>query len=63
MSCMTLAKYEQNTSLHVVNHTLLWFESRFYLMHVFESTTACCEAGMEDVFMTTVSNDLQVTTA
>ena len=30
---------------------------------VFESTAACCEAGVEDVVMTTVDNDQQVTTA
>ena len=41
----------------------LWFESCFYLMDVLESTTACCEACVEDVVMTTVANDLQVTTA
>ena len=40
-----------------------WFDSCFYLMDVFESTTACCEAGVEAVVMTTVANDLQVTTA
>ena len=35
-----------------------------FLSHgVFESTTACCEGGMEDVVMATVANDLQVTTA
>ena len=34
-----------------------------FLSHVFESTTACCEAGVEDVVMATVANDLQVTTA
>ena len=44
-------------------HVELWYESCFYLMYVFESTTACCEAGEEDVIMTTVANDLQVTTA
>ena len=43
-------------------HFELWFESCFYLMYVFESTTACCEAGEEDVVMATVANDLQVTT-
>ena len=32
-------------------------------MHVFESTSTCCEAGLEDVVMTTAANDLQVTTA
>ena len=37
------------------------FQSCFYL--VFECTTACCEAGVQDVAMTTVANDLQVTTA
>ena len=42
-------------------HFELWFE--LFLSHVFESTTACREAGVEDVFMTTVANDLQVTTA
>ena len=45
-------------------HFELWFsESCFYLMNVFECTTVCCEAGVEDVVMTTVANDLQVTTA
>ena len=44
-------------------HSELWFESCFYLMYVFESTTECCEVGVEDVVMTTVANDLQVTTA
>ena len=44
-------------------HSELWLESCFYLMFVFESTTACCEAGVEDVVMATVANDLQVTTA
>ena len=44
-------------------HSELWFESCFYLMCVFESTTACCEAGVEDVVMTTVANGLPVTTA
>ena len=35
-----------------------------FLSHgVFESTTVCCEPGVEDVVMTTVANDLQVTTA
>ena len=35
-----------------------------FLSHgVFESTTACCEGGVEDVVMATVANDLQVTTA
>ena len=34
-----------------------------FLSRVFECTTACCEAGVEDVVMTTVTNDLQVTTA
>ena len=35
-----------------------------FLSHgVFESTTACCEAGVKDVVMATVDNDLQVTTA
>ena len=35
-----------------------------FLSHgVFESTTACCEAGVEEVVMATVANDLQVTTA
>ena len=35
-----------------------------FLSHgAFECTTACCEAGVEDVVMTTVANDLQVTTA
>ena len=29
---------------------------------MFESTIACCEAGVEDVVMTTAANDLQVTT-
>ena len=46
----------------VVNHTKLWLESCFYLMYVSESTTTCCEAGVEDVVMTTAANDLQVTT-
>ena len=32
-------------------------------MYVLESTTACCEGGMEGVVMTTVANDIQVTTA
>ena len=41
----------------------LWFELCFYLMYVFEFTTAYCEAGVEDVVMTTVANVLQVTTA
>ena len=40
----------------------LWLESCFYLMYLFESTTACCEAGVEIVAMTTVANNLQVTT-
>ena len=44
-------------------HSELWFEPCFYLMYVFESTTACSEAGVEAVVMTTVANDLQVTTA
>ena len=44
-------------------HSELWFELCFYLMYVFESTTACCEVGVKDVVMTTVANDLQVTTA
>ena len=39
------------------------YELSFYHIDVFESTTACCEAGVEDVVMTTVANDLQVTTA
>ena len=34
-----------------------------FLSCVFESTAACCEAGVEDVVMTTVDNDQQVTTA
>ena len=42
-------------------HFELWFD--VYLMYVFESATACCEAGVEDVVMTTVANDLQVTSA
>ena len=29
-------------------------------MYVFEPTTACCEAGVEDVVMTTVANDLKL---
>ena len=45
----------------VVNHTQL--VRVMFLSHgVFESTTACCEAGVEDVVMATVAND-QVTTA
>ena len=34
--------------------------SRVFLSHVFESTTACSEAGVEDVVMTTVANDLKL---
>ena len=35
-----------------------------FLSHgVSESTTVCCEVGVEDVVMATVANDLQVTTA
>ena len=44
-------------------HFELWFESCFHLMYVLESTTACCEVGVEDVVKTTVANDLQVITA
>ena len=50
------------TSLFSV-HSLNCGLSRVSIMYVFKSTTVCCEAGVEDVAMTTVTNDLQVTTA
>ena len=63
MSCMRLAKYEHNTSYMCCEpHTTV--VGVVFLSHgVFESNTACCEAGVEDVVMATVANVLQVTTA
>ena len=30
------------------------------ILHVFESTIACCETGIEDIFSTTVVNEAHV---
>ena len=40
----------------------LWFMYCFYL-HVFESTIACYETGVEDIVSTTVVSNLQITAA